>query len=153
MCIESIVCSSDSEFVKLMIRNFFVDVSVFQFSIEINCLISLLDMRLVRDRVLVMKYSYEYNEDFVLTVNNRINWFFRFDVLETNYDEKILHKECQDRIWPIYSFWLSIVVCTQDSFTKSTDSNQFSEIFFQKASAVVLVRECYSYEVDVKNLS
>ena len=153
MCIEPIVCSSNSEFVKFMTRNFFVDVSVFQSSIKINCLTSLLDMRLVRNRVFVMKYSYEYNENFVLTVNNKINWFFRFDVFETNYDEEILHKECQDRIWSIYSSWSPIIVCTQNNFTKSTDSNQFSKVFFQKAFAIVLVRKCYSYEVNVKNLN
>ena len=77
----------------------------FRFSTEISCLTSLLDMRLVRNRVLVMKYSYEYNENFILIINNKIDWFFRFDVFETIYHEKICIEKCQNRIWSIYSFW------------------------------------------------
>ena len=53
----------------------------------------MLDMRLVRGRVLVMEYSYEYNEDSILAIDNRIDWFFRLGVLETIYDEKILHSK------------------------------------------------------------
>ena len=50
----------------------------------------------------------------------------------------------------VYSRWFC---CIQISFRKSTDSNQFLEIFFQKAFATVLARKLYSYEVNVLNLS
>ena len=63
----------------------------FRFPIKISCLISLLDMRLVRNRVFVMKYSYEYNKDSILIVNNKFDWFFRLEMLETIYSEEILH--------------------------------------------------------------
>ena len=72
-------------------RIFFVDVYVFDLRQSEIYTSSLLKMRLIRDRVIVMKYSYEYKEDSILIVDNRIDWFFRLDVLETIYCEKILH--------------------------------------------------------------
>ena len=68
--------------------------------VEISCLTSLLDMRLVRDRVLVMEYSYEYNKGSIPIVGNRIDWFFRPEVLETIYSGEVLHCRMPR---PIYS--------------------------------------------------
>ena len=53
-------------------------------------------------RILAIEYSYEYNKRHILIINDRINWFFRLDVLETIYDEEICIEECQDRIWSMY---------------------------------------------------
>ena len=74
-----------------MIRIFFVDVYVFDFRQNEIYTNSLFKMRFIRNRVIVMKYSYEYKKNFILIVNNKIDWFFRFDVLETIYCEKNLH--------------------------------------------------------------
>ena len=53
---------------------------------------SLLKMRLMRNRILVIKNSYEYNKDVFLIFNNKIEWFFRFEMIDKIYDEKkILH--------------------------------------------------------------
>ena len=65
----------------------------FQFSIEINCSNSLFDLRFDWNRILVIKDSYEYIESFILIINNKIDWFFRFDVIDTIYDKEILHRE------------------------------------------------------------
>ena len=105
--------------------------------VEIDCLDLLLDMRLVRDRVLVMEDSYECNEDTILAVDDRTNWFFRLDMLDTVYGGEVLHSECQDRyihFWPC---------CIQGSSTKSADSGQLLE-----APAAVLVRELCSRRQD-----
>ena len=131
-------------------RIFLVDVYVFDLLQSEIYTSSLLKMRLIRGRVIVMKYSYEYNESSILTIDNRTGWFFRLDVLETIYDEEICIAECQDHIWSIYSSWSC---CIQDSFTKSTDSNQLLEALSQKASATVLVQEWYSYEADANDLN
>ena len=50
-----------------------------------------------------MKYSYEYNEDSVLTIDNRIDWFFRLDVLETICDEEISLKSVKIDIFTLTS--------------------------------------------------
>ena len=42
-------------------------------SIEISCLSSLLDMRLIRSRILVTEDSYECIEDSILAIDNRID--------------------------------------------------------------------------------
>ena len=76
-----------------------------QSSIEISCLSLLLDMRLIRDRILVTKDSYEYNENSFLVIDSWIDWFFRLKMLDTAFDEENCIEECQDRIWSIYSSW------------------------------------------------
>ena len=48
----------------------------------------------------------------------------------------------------IYSSWSCYV---QNDFTKSINSNQFLKLFVQKAFAIVFVRKCYSYEINVEN--
>ena len=98
-------------------------------------------------RYFANEYSYEYIEDFVLVMNNRIDWFFGLEMLETDYDEEILHWRVSRSI---YSFWFC---CIESSFTKSTDSNQFLEVFVQETFAVVFFQEWYSYEADVMNLN
>ena len=45
----------------------------------------------MRSRIFAIEYSYEYNKNSVSTIDDRIDWFFRLDVLETIYDEEILH--------------------------------------------------------------
>ena len=55
-------------------------------------------MRLIRSRILVTEDSYEYHEDFLFAVKNRIDWFFRLDVLDTIYDKENCIEECQNRI-------------------------------------------------------
>ena len=55
-------------------------------------------MRLILKRILVIEDSYECVEDFILIKDNRIDWFFRLDTLETIYDEEIRIEECQNRI-------------------------------------------------------
>ena len=52
---------------------------------------SLFKLRFMRNHIFAIEYSYEYIENFILIVDNRINWFIQLDVLETIYDEKILH--------------------------------------------------------------
>ena len=44
-------------------------------------------------------------------------------------------------------------MCAQGSPTKSTDSDQPLEALLQEASAAVLVRGCYSYEVGINDLN
>ena len=78
-------------------------------SIEISYLSSLLDMRLVLSRILVMKNSYECIESSILVADNWIDWFFRLKMLDTAFDEDVCIEECQDRIWSIYSSWFSII--------------------------------------------
>ena len=102
-------------------------------------------MHFIRNRVNVMKYSYEYKKNTILIINNKIDWFFEFEMLETIYDKEILHWK---KSKSIYSFWFCYV---QNDFTKSINSNQFLEIFVQKAFAIVFVRKCYSYEINVEN--
>ena len=87
---------------------------------------SLLDLRLDWSRILVTKDSYEYIESSILIIDNRIDWFFRLDVLETIYDEEILHFR-MSRSNLIDIFILTFDNCIQDSSTKSTDSNQLLE--------------------------
>ena len=72
-------------------------------SIEINCSNSLLDMRLIRNRIFVTKNSYESHEDCFLIHDNKIDWFLRLDVLDTIYDEEISHWRMSKSI---YSRWL-----------------------------------------------
>ena len=55
--------------------------------------------------------------------------------------------ECQDRY--IHVDFIAFMRSREISI----DSNQLLEAFLQKASATVLARELYSYEVDVENLS
>ena len=87
-----------------------------------NCLSSLLDIRLIWCRILATKYSYEYFENSILTIDNRIDWFFRFDVLETIYDEEILHykmsRSSSDR-------YIHFEFAASWDSTKSIDSNHF----------------------------
>ena len=45
----------------------------------------------MRSRILAMEYSYEYNKGPVPTIGNRVDRFFRFDMLETVYDGEVLH--------------------------------------------------------------
>ena len=104
------------------------------------------DLRFVWSRSLAMKHLYEYNESFLRAIKSRNNWFFRLDVLETIYAEKIRIEECQNRIWSIYSSWFDS--CTQNNFTKWNISNQLLN-----TSATVFVRELYSYEIDVIDLN
>ena len=79
---------------------------VFSIFDRVEFMTSLLRMRLMRSRVFVTKYSYEYNENFILTIHTRIDWFFRLDVLDTIYDEEVVHCRMSKSI---YSRWLSIV--------------------------------------------
>ena len=117
--------------------------------IEINCLNSLSDMCLVRNRILVTEYSYEYIKDSILTKNNRIDWFFEPEMLETIYDKKILHcKMPRSNLIDIFT-----CCCIESSFTKPADSNQFLKILVQKTSAIASVREWYSYEANVNDLN
>ena len=114
---ELIVCSSNLWFVKFLIRISFVNIYVFVSSIEINYLCLLIEMRLVRDRILVMNYSYEYIENSILVINNRIDWFLRLDVLETSYDEEILHwRMSKSNLIDIFT--LIFDKCIQSNFTK-----------------------------------
>ena len=62
-----------------------------------NYLGPLLDMRLVLRRILVTEDSYECAEDPILTIGNRIDWFFRLDVPDMVYSEEICIEECQDQ--------------------------------------------------------
>ena len=80
-------------------------------SIEISYLSSLLDMRLVLSRILVMKNSYECIESSILVVDSWIDWFFRLKMLDTAFDEEILHCRVSRSI---YSRWSC---CIQSSFT------------------------------------
>ena len=88
----------------------------FRFSIKIKNLCLSFDLRFVWNRFFVIKHFYECNENFFRVIKNRNDWFFRLDVFETIYDEKILHEKCQNRIWSIYSFWFNN--CIQNNFTK-----------------------------------
>ena len=91
MLSELIVCPSGPWFVRFLTRISLVNIYVFVSPIEINCLCLLIEVRLVRGRILAMEYSYEYIEDPILAIGNRIDWFLRLDVLETGYDGEILH--------------------------------------------------------------
>ena len=109
---------------------------------------SMFSMRLIRDHVLVMKYSYEYNENCFLILVNRIDWFLWLDVLDTIYDEEISHWRVSKSI---YSRWLWII-----AFMRFHEVDQFRSIFesfVQKASATVFVQEWYSYETNVNDLN
>ena len=76
-------------------------------------------------------------------MDNRTDWFFRLDVLDTVRDgEEVLHWRVPK---PIYSPW---PCCIQNSSTKSTDSGQLLE-----AIATALNRGFHSYKVDVEILS
>ena len=98
-----------------------------------------------------MKYSYEYNEDSVQTINNRIDWFFRLDVLDTiRNEEKVLHwRVSKSNLINIFT----LILLHSCDFTKSIDSNHLSKAFIKKAFSTVVVRKLYSYEVNVKNSS
>ena len=109
---------------------------------------SLFKMCFMRNHIRITNDSYECFENFILIIDDKINWFFRLDVFETIYDEKILHEKCQNRFWSIYSFWFSIIVCIRNSFTKLINSNQFLKTF-----AIVFVRKRYSYESNVNDLN
>ena len=98
-------------------------------------------------RILATMYSYEYIENSILTIDNRIDWFFRPEMLEKIYDEETLHWRMSKSIYS------SLPCYVQSDFTKSINSDQFLETLVQKAFATVLVRECYSYEIDVENPS
>ena len=86
----------DCMFVKFMNRwlaNFLADYCICsRFSIEINCLCLLIEMRFVRNHILAMKHLYEYNENFFRAMKNKNDWFFRLDVLETIYDFYSYHE-------------------------------------------------------------
>ena len=78
----------------------------FRSPVEISYLSPLLGMRLIRSRILVTEDSYEYHEGSLLAAESRTDWIFRLDVLDTVYGGDNCIEECQDRIWPIYSFTL-----------------------------------------------
>ena len=103
-------------------------------------------------RILVTMYSYEYMKDSIKARDNRIDWFFEFEMLETIHDEKILHCK-MPRSNLIDIFILIFDSCIQSSFTNSIDLDQLLETFVQKASTAAFVQEWYSYEADVINLS
>ena len=132
MFIESNVCSSNSESIRFMIRefaNFLVDYCLcFRFSTKTKNLNLLFDLRLVWSRFLVMKHLYEYDEDFFRVMKSRSDWFFRLDVFETIYDEDICIEKCQNRIWSIYSSWFCN--CIQNNFTKYRLTQIISRSFF-----------------------
>ena len=50
----------------------------------------LLGLRLVWSGILAIEYSYEYNEGLVLAIDDRTDWFFRLDMLETVYGGEVL---------------------------------------------------------------
>ena len=131
--------------------NFFVNYvcECFRFLIEINCLISLFDMRFIRNRVFVMKYSYECIKDFIFIINNRIDWFFRLDVFDMIYDEKILRWKMSKSI---YSRWFWIIAFMR-FHEISIDFCQLLEIFVKKTFAIIFVRKWYSYETNVNDLN
>ena len=52
---------------------------------------SMFSMRLIRGHVLVMEYSYEYNENCLLVLVNRTDWFLWLDVLDTVYGGEVSH--------------------------------------------------------------
>ena len=113
---------------------------------------SLFELRFMRNRIFAKKYSYEYIENFVLIINNKIDWFFEFEMFETIHNKKILHcKMSKSNLIDI--FILVIDNCIQNNFTKSIDSSQFFETFFQETFEIVFVRQYYSYEINVKNLN
>ena len=153
MFVERIVCSSNLWFVEFMTR-WFASFSIHIFAYilifdetENRCL--LFDLRLVWSRFLAMKYLYEYNEDSFRAMKNKNDWFFSLDVLETIYDEKILHWRVSKSI---YLRWFCNN-CIQNNFIKSIDSNQLLKVFVQKTTATALVQEWYSYEADVNDLN
>ena len=87
--IERIVCSSNSWFVW-----FLLTIShMFWFSIKTKNLCLSFDLCFVWNRFFAIKHLYEYNENFILIINNKIDWFFRLEMLETIYDEKIMHRK------------------------------------------------------------
>ena len=81
-------------------------------------------MRLMRSRILAMRYSYEYNKNSILTIDNRIDWFFRLDVLETIYDEEILHRKMSKSYFDRY---IHFDFAASWNSTKSIDSDHFYE--------------------------
>ena len=87
-------------FVKFIIRDEMIHMlfcwyfcTCFDFRQSLIYANSLFKMRFMRNRIFVIEYSYEYIKNFVLIINNKIDWFFRFDMFETIYDEKILHRK------------------------------------------------------------
>ena len=46
-----------------------------------------------------------------------------------------------------------LILLRRDDFTKSINSDQLLKVLVKRAFATVLIRELYSYEVDVKNLN
>ena len=96
-----------------------------------------------------------------IRTNTRKILFWLSIVKSTNFSDSMYSKrfmmknfcieKCRNRIWSTYSFVFDNFI--QNNFTKSTDSNQFLKIFFQKTFATVFAREFYSYEIDILNLN
>ena len=156
MPVRSVACSLSGLYVRQiqntsirdwMIRISLINVYVFDLRWGSANTSSLLGLRSMRSRIFAKRYSYEYIKGSILARVNRTDWFFGPEVLETVYGGEVLH--CRmPRPDLINIFILVSDSCIQSSPTKLTNSDQLLE-----ASAAVLVREYYSYEVGAENLS
>ena len=159
MFVKSVACSLSELYVRQiqntsirdwMIRIFLINVYVFDFrwkSINTN---SLFELRFMRNRIFVKRYSYEYIKNFILIKDNKIDWFFEFEMLETIYDEKILH--CRMSKSNLIYIFILISLHQCDSRNRLIQII-FLKIFIQKTFATVSVQKWYSYEINVNDLN
>ena len=144
---ELIVRSLKSKIVKYIIQ-WFVCFLCFRFSIKTKNLNLLFELRFVWNRIFVIEYSYEYIEIHILIINNKIDWFFRFDVFETIYREKICIEKCQNR-----NIYIDFAIIAFRQFHEIDQFESFLKNFIQKTFAIVFVQNWYSYETNVNDLN